>query len=42
MVRAKMTTDDNVIRRMRFACWIRRATDTHSENALLIDFPRQR
>jgi len=25
------TTDDNVIRRMRFACWIIKATNTHSE-----------
>jgi hypothetical protein len=24
--------------RMRIACWIRKATDTHSEYALLIDF----
>jgi hypothetical protein len=42
MVRVKQTTDDNVIWRMCFACWIRRATHTHSENATFIDFPRQR
>jgi hypothetical protein len=24
-------TDDNIIRRMRFACWMTKATDTHSE-----------
>jgi hypothetical protein len=42
MVRAKQTTNGHVIRRMRFARWIRRATDTHSENAILIDFQRQR
>jgi hypothetical protein len=41
MVRAKQTTDGNVIRRMRFACWIRKATDTHSECVILIAFPRQ-
>jgi hypothetical protein len=23
--------DDNIIRRMRFACWMYKATDTHSE-----------
>ena len=42
MVRAKQTTDDNVIRRMCFACWIRKATDTHSENATFINFQGQR
>jgi hypothetical protein len=29
------------IRRMRFACWITKATDTHSEYVILIAFPRQ-
>jgi hypothetical protein len=29
------------IRRMRFACWIPKPTNTHSENAPLIAFPRQ-
>jgi hypothetical protein len=24
-------TDDNIIRRMRFACWITKATNVHSE-----------
>jgi hypothetical protein len=35
-------THDNirVIRRMRIACWINKATDTHSEYAILIEFPR--
>ena len=28
---ARQTTDGNTIRRMRFACWITKATDTHSE-----------
>jgi hypothetical protein len=28
-------------RRMRVACWIAKATDTHLEYVLLIDFPRQ-
>jgi hypothetical protein len=27
---ARQTTDDNIIRRMRFACWITKATDTHT------------
>jgi hypothetical protein len=26
---------------MRFACWITKATDTHSEYVLFIAFPRQ-
>jgi hypothetical protein len=34
-------TDGNIIRRMRFACWITKATDTHSECVILIAFPRQ-
>ena len=29
------------VRRMRFACWIRKATDTRSEYVLLVAFPRQ-
>jgi hypothetical protein len=39
--RARQTTDDNIIRRMRFASWITKATDTHSEYVILIAFPRQ-
>jgi hypothetical protein len=27
----RQATDHNIIRRMRFACWITKATDTHSE-----------
>ena len=27
--------------RMRIACWIPKATNTHSENVILIDFPVQ-
>ena len=37
---ARQTTDDNIWR-MRFACWITKATDTHSEYAILTEFPRQ-
>jgi hypothetical protein len=39
--RATQATDDNIIRRMRFACWITKATDTQSEYVILIAFPRQ-
>jgi hypothetical protein len=39
-VTARQATDDNIIRRMRFACWITKATDTHSEYAILIVFPQ--
>jgi hypothetical protein len=35
------TADDNIIRRMRFACCITKATDTDSEYVILIAFPRQ-
>jgi hypothetical protein len=38
---ARQATDDNTIRRMRFAYWITKATDTHSEYIILIAFPRQ-
>jgi len=34
-------TDGNITRRKDFASWINRATDTHSENVILIVFPRQ-
>jgi hypothetical protein len=29
------------VRRMRFACWIPKATDTHSEYEIIIAFPQQ-
>jgi hypothetical protein len=43
MVRVRQDTDDNIIRRMRFAWWITKATHTHthSEYVILIAFPRQ-
>jgi len=28
--RAEQATDDNIIRRMRIACWMRKATNTQS------------
>jgi hypothetical protein len=34
-------TDGNMIRRMRFACWIPKATDTDSGYVILIAFARQ-
>jgi hypothetical protein len=37
--KATQATDDNIMRRMRFACWITKATDANSEYALLIAFP---
>jgi hypothetical protein len=37
----RQATDDNIIRRMRFACWVTKATDTHSEYVPLTAFPRQ-
>jgi hypothetical protein len=39
--RARHATDDNIIRRMGLACWITKATDTHSEYVILIASPRQ-
>jgi len=30
MVEPGQATDDNVIRRMRFACWVIKAPDTHT------------
>jgi hypothetical protein len=38
---AGQATDNNIIRRMRFACWITKATDTYSEYVIIITFPRQ-
>jgi hypothetical protein len=35
---ARQATDDNTIRRMRFACWVTKATGTHSEYVVLIAF----
>jgi hypothetical protein len=40
--RAGQATDDNIIRRMRIAYWINKATDRHSEYVILIAFPRQK
>jgi hypothetical protein len=32
---AGQATGDNIIRRMRYACWITKTTDTHSEYLIL-------
>jgi len=39
--RARQATDDNTKRRMHFACWVTKATDTHSEYKILIALPLQ-
>jgi len=39
--RGRQPTDDNIILRVCFACWITKATNAHSEYAILIAFPRQ-
>ena len=39
---AREATDDNIIQRMRFAYCITKATDTHTDQyVILIAFPRQ-
>jgi hypothetical protein len=39
--RARQATDDNIIQRMRIACWLTNAIHTHSEYVIVIAFPRQ-
>jgi len=36
--RARQAKDENIIRRTRFLCWIPKATNTHSQYAILIAF----
>jgi hypothetical protein len=38
---ARQATDDNIIQRMRLACWITKATDIHSQYVILIAFTQQ-
>jgi hypothetical protein len=38
---ARQATDDSIIRRMRVACQITKATGTHSEYVIYIAFPRR-
>jgi len=40
MVR-RQAADDNIIGRMRIACWIPKATNTHSQYVILTAFPLQ-
>jgi hypothetical protein len=40
--RAGQTTDDTIVRCIRIACWINKATNTRSEYVILIAFPRQK
>ena len=35
----RQATDDNMVQCMHFACWITKATDTHSECVILFAFP---
>ena len=37
----RQTTDDYIICRVRIACWIPKATNTHSEYVIFIAFPLQ-
>ena len=37
----RQTTDDNIIGRMRIACRITKAKDTHSEYVIPLSFPLQ-
>ena len=37
--RAEQATDDNIIRRMRIACWMRKAANTQLDCAVLIAYP---
>jgi len=36
--RYRQATDANIVRRMEFACWVTKATDTHSEYVIIIVF----
>ena len=37
---AGQATEDDIVRRMRYACWITNTTDTDSECVILIALPR--
>jgi hypothetical protein len=39
--KTRWTADENIIQRMRSACWITKATNTHSEHVTLIAIPLQ-
>jgi len=37
----RQATHDNIIRRMRIACWIIKATDTHSQCGIIVALPQR-
>jgi hypothetical protein len=39
--RAREATDDNITRRMRFACWITNVADPHSDCVTIVALPQQ-
>jgi hypothetical protein len=39
--RAGQATKDNIIWRVRFACWLTKTTDAHLKCLVLLAFPRQ-
>ena len=39
---ARQVTHGNITQCMRFACWITKATDIHSDYTILIAYPRQK
>ena len=39
--RAREATDENIIGRMRFVCWITKARDTLPESVIIIAIPRE-
>ena len=41
MLRVGQATDDTIARRMRIACQIPKATNTHLESVVLIAFPQR-
>jgi hypothetical protein len=40
-VGAKQAGDEYIVKRMRIACWVTKATDTRSECVILTGFPQQ-
>jgi len=40
--RARQATDGDIMRRWRFACWVTKATNTHSKHVTVIGFSRRK
>ena len=40
--RARQATDDNIMQRTGFACWITKATDTQAEYVIVLALPWQK